>query len=149
MLKPISVTVNDEQQVVVQIDGETRQGDVWYLSLQLGADPTQEVPVATEVRRLLSVWMECIAQLTPGQVTWLPFDFSDESTRWLACHYDGCDTHLRFGWSSVEGWAVAPFDSAGYSRAGQTFRADDAAADAIRVYRPFLLNQLRKSMQQL
>ena len=149
MSAAVSVFVNPDDQIVVRIGEDTRTGDTWYLGLQRGQDMSDDRDVRALVRRLIRTWIDVLSTMQNGEITWLPFDFSDEFTRWIACSCDNRRIALRFGWSPVEGWAVDPYDASGFARAGQDFHLDVAAANDTSLYRPYLLSRLRSCMCRL
>jgi hypothetical protein len=57
---------------------------------------------------LLSQWRQAIADAKTGDTVFLPYDFEDESIRWLRCRFthEGCS--LQAGWSPQEGARVKP-----------------------------------------
>ncbi len=57
---------------------------------------------------LVREWLRLLLELRDGQQVFLPFDFSDEFTRWLTIRREGREATAVLGWSTVEGWAISP-----------------------------------------
>ena len=137
------VTVANGQQFQVQIGDEVRTGDLYYL----GIDPRNkdhDCPLDVGLRRLIDGWIETIVANDEGQIFYLPFDFSDEFTRWLACEKSGSEITVVFGWAEVEGWSFSPSDFSEHSRELKDFRPDEPTNPQT-IYTPRLLSDLRRS----
>ncbi len=98
----------------------SRRSDSYYLALDQGVLPDQEdaMKVRAVLRVLLGNWRTAVAQLEKGATAYLPYDFSDQCTAWLACELDDGELLLRHGWATVEGWAVLPSDSSAHIEPG-------------------------------
>ena len=81
--------------------------DSYYLALNQGVLADQEdAPKERAVLRvLLGNWRTAVARLVKGTTAYLPYDFSDQGTAWLACELDDGDLLLQHGWADVEGWS--------------------------------------------
>lgn len=71
-------------------------------------ESASRVALEAGLRGLLREWLRHLQSLEDGGLVWLPFDFSDEYTRWLAVQRSGDEVSLVFGWAAVEGWAIDP-----------------------------------------
>jgi len=58
--------------------------------------------------RLHEQWLDAVQGLKIGELAYLPFDFSDQSTRWLRCTATSGGYLVVQGWSNVEGWSFSP-----------------------------------------
>jgi len=137
------IRITDGEQFRVQIGDEIRSGDLYYL----GIDPRNkdhECNVDTGLRRLIDGWIETIVANADGRIFYLPFDFSDEFTRWLACEKRGPEITIVFGWAEVEGWSFSPSDFSAHSRDLKEFLADEPVNPQT-LYTPRLLSDLRRS----
>lgn len=128
--------------LVLRFAGELYRADSYYLALdpQLDPDREDEVKVRAVLRRLLERWRDAVRALAPGDATYIPYDFSDQCTAWLRLQRQSREETLRIdrGWSSVEGWALCPSDSAtrtapsGFNRDGPSVCAPiEEVLDAI------------------
>jgi hypothetical protein len=84
--------------------------DSYYLALdsELLPDIENEQKVCAVLIRLLEQWLKAIRTLDVDDVAYLPYDFSDQYTGWLRCICTPVGYVLAHGWSSVEGWSLAP-----------------------------------------
>lgn len=137
------IHITDGEQFQVRIGEETRAGDLYYL----GIDPrNKDHNCSSDVglMRLIDGWIETIVANEPGRIFYLPFDFSDEFTRWLACEKSGAEITIVFGWAEVEGWSFSPSEFSEHSRDLRDFRADEPTNPQT-FYTPQLLSNLRRS----
>ena len=137
------IHITDGEQFEVRIGDETRTGDLYYL----GIDPrNKDHDCSSDVglMRLIDGWIETIVANESGRIFYLPFDFSDEFTRWLACEKSGSEITVVFGWAEVEGWSFSPSDFSEHSRKLTDFRADEPTNPQT-FYTPRLLSNLRRS----
>lgn len=137
------LTIISDEQFRVRIGDEVRSGDLYYL----GIDPRNvdhNCTVDVGLRRLIDGWIETIAANVEGVIFYLPFDFSDEFTRWLACEKRGSEITVVFGWADVEGWSFSPSDFHEHSRDLMGFLPDEPANPQT-FYTPRLLGDLRRS----
>ena len=137
------IHITDGEQFQVRIGDETRSGDLYYL----GIDPrNKDHNCSSDVglMRLIDGWIETIVANESGRIFYLPFDFSDEFTRWLACEKSGSAITVVFGWAEVEGWSFSPSDFSEHSRDLTDFRADEPVNPQT-FYTPRLLSSLRRS----
>ena len=126
-----------------QIGDETRSGDLYYL----GIDPRNadhNCSFGTGLRRLIDGWIETILANDDNRIFYLPFDFSDEFTRWLACEKSGSEITIVFGWAEVEGWSFSPSEFREHSRDLKAFRPDEPVNPQT-FYTSRLLSNLRRS----
>jgi len=98
--------------------------------------------LAEGVRELLRGWLSVLMQMSDGEQVFLPFDFSDEYTRWLTVHRRDREATVVFGWADVEGWAISPTNPAEYSKALPGFQPDDPL-HVQTFYLPGLIGDLR------
>ena len=118
------VLVSTEGICGVQIGEEVRTGDLYYL----GIDPRNkdhECSVDVGLVRLINGWIETLLANEGKRIFCLPFDFSDEFTRWLACEKNGNRITVVFGWAEVEGWSFSPSEFSEHSRDLKGFRPDE------------------------
>ena len=136
------VRVVDSEQFCVRIGDEIRTGDLYYL----GIDPRttdHNCSPAEGLKRLLHGWMDAVLSSRIGQIFHLPFDFSDECTRWVACERDEVEITVVFGWADVEGWSFSPSDFAELSRSLTGFHLDEPT-NPQSFYTPRFLSNLRR-----
>ena len=135
------IQISLEEQLCVRLGEELRTGELYYL----GIDPRNrdhDCTAGTGLRRLIDGWIEMIVEAEDGCLFYLPFDFSDEFTRWLACDKRAREITVVFGWAEVEGWAFSPSDFAQQSGTLTDFRPDDPANPQT-FYVPRVLSNLR------
>lgn len=147
MSNSISIRLLDAEQLLVTIGEERRVGHLYYL----GLDPEsrhEECSVASGLRRLIETWIEVVLEAKPGALFYLPFDFSDEFTRWVACQKSQYTIDCVFGWAPVEGWAFSPADFRQYAAELQDFQPDEPVHPQT-VYLPRFLSGLRQSCSNL
>ncbi|HAV32876.1 MAG: hypothetical protein ACK5A1_21835 [Planctomyces sp.] len=154
----LTVTVNPHNQIEVCLGEESRLGECYYLGLSDAAliDPQvasadDVVPQAVEnsvqsgLRQLLKGWLQLLQQLSDGGQVYLPFDFSDEYTRWVSVRREGVQVELVFGWAPVEGWAISVQDFSEVA-CGLTGFSPDEPFISQRVYLPRLICEVRRAM---
>jgi len=100
--------------------------DSYYLALDDGvlADEEDAPKVRAVLRALLEKWRAAIGQLANGGTAYLPYDFSDQCTAWLACELNGRDLLVRHGWADVEGWTMSPSNPPSLVQMPAGFRVD-------------------------
>lgn len=143
----VTVTLEGDNQIAVRIGDERRTGDTYYLSL----DPLNEVEEADPLpglRCLLQGWLEELTRAKPGDMIHLPFDFSDEFTRWIGCQVTSDEIVAVFGWAEVEGWAIMPSDFSEHSRNLVGFCPDEPLHPQS-FYRPRFISLIRRSRAML
>jgi hypothetical protein len=59
--------------------------------------------VARVIQKLLRQWMERVTQLGDNDLTYLPFDFSDQCSAWLRVKRSGDRIEVQPGWSQLAG----------------------------------------------
>lgn len=103
-------TAHDD--LVLRIGERIWRCDSYYLALDqcVLADNEDASKVQTVLRTLLERWRTAIEDLTDGSTAYLPYDFSDECSAWLACELSNGELLIRHGWSDVEGWSIMPSD---------------------------------------
>jgi ubiquinone/menaquinone biosynthesis C-methylase UbiE len=86
------------------------QADSYYLALDENIQPDSEgaEKVREVLRTLLHQWREAVSDCPVGGTVYLPFDFSDQYTRWLRCQVETDTCVLQPGLSSIEGWNFLP-----------------------------------------
>lgn len=139
----LDVQLTSDDEFLLRLGEETRPGTLYYL----GIDPQSaehDCPPKEGLRRLLTSWLdELIKSRSLTGPCYLPFDFGDESTQWLACEVSGNMVHAVFGWAEVEGWAISPSDISQHARHLPGFTpAEPAFVQSF--YLPRLLSDLRR-----
>ena len=97
--------------LVLRLGEFERRCDSFYLALDNYVLPDAED--ADKVRQvlvqLLEQWRNLVAELGPGQVTYVPYEFDDQSSGWIQVSAVGEDqVELLPVWSGLEGWAFYP-----------------------------------------
>jgi hypothetical protein len=146
-MRNVSVSLNADNQITVTLGTESRAGESYYLGLEPNSANHSFRP-ATGIMQLLTEWIRLISELKCGQQLFLPFDFSDEYTRWLNLHRDGRNLIVVFGWATIEGWAISPKDLSQYAHGLPGFMPDEPLISQT-LYLPRVLNELRLSREQL
>lgn len=137
----LEVRLINEDEFCIRVGTDLQTGALYYL----GIDPESaehHCSPAQGVRRLLDRWLQVITEEATGQIFYLPFDFSDESTRWLACEKSGQQITTVFGWAPVEGWSFSPSDFESYRHQLSDFQPD-VPANPQTIYLPRFLSELR------
>lgn len=146
-MRNVSVSLNADNQIAVTVGTESRAGESYYLGLQPNSENHDFRP-ATGTMQLLSEWIRLLSELADGQSLFLPFDFSDEFTRWLNLHREGRNVTIVFGWATVEGWAISPNDLSHHAFGLPGFMPDEPLITQT-FYLPRVLNELRLSRDLL
>lgn len=137
------ISISDSEQFRIQIGEEVRSGDLYYL----GIDPrNKDHDCSSDIglMRLIDGWIETIITNDDNCTFYLPFDFSDESTRWLACEKSNSEITIVCGWAEVEGWSFSPSDFSALSRDLSGFQPDEPTI-AQTFYTARFLSDLRRS----
>lgn len=94
--------------VVLLFGDERHVCDSYYLALDAQLLPECEdvEKVRAVLRRLLEQWLQAAEHLPDGGTIYLPYDFSDQCTGWLACTRTGDHVSLQRGFALVEGWSL-------------------------------------------
>ena len=112
--------------LVLRLGDFSRRCDSYYLALDqrilAGREDGSKVRVV--LRALLEQWRAAIALLADGSTTYLPYDFSDQYTAWLACERRDDTLYVSHGWAEVEGWSFSPSDFSAYAMSVPGFRRD-------------------------
>lgn len=143
----VDVSLADNDKFRVQVGEEVRSGELYYL----GIDPRNkdhEITAEEGLYRLIGNWVTSIVEVEDQTSFYLPFDFSDEFTRWLACEKDGSLLTVICGWAEVEGWSFSPSDFGQLLRGLTGFRPEDDASPQT-FYTPRFLSDLRRSQATL
>lgn len=143
-MRNVSVSLNSDNQIEVRVGSESRAGESYYLGLQPNSENHDFRPVEGTMQ-LISEWIRLLTDLKDGQQLFLPFDFSDEFTRWLTLHRDGRDVTIVFGWATVEGWSISPRDLSQYAHGLPNFVPDEPLLTQT-FYLPHVLSNLRQSL---
>ena len=106
-------TAHDD--LVLRIGDCVWRCDSYYLALDRGmlADHEDASKVRAVLRTLMEKWRTAIEDLADGATAYLPYDFSDQCTAWLACELSNGELLIRHGWADVEGWSIMPSDPPG------------------------------------
>ena len=147
MNKPISIKLKDADHLIVQIGDEVRTGNLYYLGIDRAGNENEYNPVLG-VQRLIDGWIQTIMESTDNRMFYLPFDFSDEFTRWVACQRNGPNIDCVFGWVAFEGWSISPSDFREHAFNLKGFQPDDPVHVQTN-YCPALLSGLRSSRSKL
>lgn len=117
-------TAHDD--LVLRFAGETWIGDSYYLALDRKVLPEDESPTKVKVvlRTLLEYWFSIILNLENDGTTFLPFDFSDQSTGWLRCQREGNEITVSQGQALVEGHSLFPSAVGDHSLGPVGFKVD-------------------------
>lgn len=100
-------TIHDD--LVLRIGDSSWRCDSYYLAIEQYERADDDAPrVRAVLRALLEKWKTAIEELTNGATAYLPYDFSDQCTAWLACELVDGELVIRHGWSDVEGWSIMP-----------------------------------------
>ncbi|MFM8479552.1 MAG: hypothetical protein ACKOEO_27505 [Planctomycetaceae bacterium] len=131
-MRTLAIRLNSSNQIEVRCGTESRCGECHYLEtgFTLNADSTtanepSHSQLNTAIRQLLREWHRVLSSLEDGGLIWLPFDFSDEITKWLAVQRSGDEATLVFGRAPVEGWAIDPRNLADLPRTIPGFVPDE------------------------
>ena len=146
-MRNVSVSLNADNQIEVHVGSESRAGESYYLGLQPNSENHEFRPIEGTMQ-LVGEWIRLLTELKDGQQLFLPFDFSDEYTRWLTMQRDGRDVTIVFGWATVEGWSISPQDLSQYAHGLPNFVPDEPLHTQT-FYLPLVLNNLRQSLATL
>ena len=141
-MRNVSVSLNSDNQIEVQVGSESRAGESYYLGLQ-PASENHDFRPATGTTQLVGEWIRLLSDLQDGQQLFLPFDFSDEYTRWLTWHRVGLEVTIIFGWATVEGWSISPRDLSQYAHGVPGFMTDEPFHPQA-FYLPRVISNLRQ-----
>ena len=140
----VSVSLNADNQIEVRVGSESRVGESYYLGLQSNSENHEFHPLEGTIQ-LLSEWIRLITELKDGQQLFLPFDFSDECTRWLTMYRDNRHVTIVFGWAGMEGWSISPRALTQYAHGLPGFMPD-APFHTQTFYLPQFISNLRNSL---
>lgn len=146
-MRNVSVSLNADNQILVQVGTEHRTGESFYLGLQAGGKGPGGRPIEA-IMQLVSEWIRLLIEMNDGEQLFLPFDFSDEYTRWLTVHRNRCEVTIVFGWAAVEGWSISTQDLNPYAHCLPGFRPDEPLHTQT-FYLPHVLSNLRQSLAVL
>ena len=146
-MRNVFVNLNSNCQIEVQVGTEFRVGESYYLGLQADDEGSGDHPVEG-THQLVSEWIRLLTELDDGAQLFLPFDFSDEFTRWLTMHRDGRDVTIVFGWATIEGWSIPTRDLSLYAHGVPGFVPDEPLYTQT-FYLPRVLSNLRHSLALL
>jgi len=140
-MRNVSVRLSAHNQIEVRVGNESRTGETYYLGLQSDHHAEPCGPV-TGTLKLVTEWIRLLSELRDGEQVFLPFDFSDEYTRWLTLTRDARDVSVVFGWANIEGWAIPPSDFSQYAHELPEFVPDEPFYSQS-FYLPAVLSDLR------
>ena len=143
-MRNVSVSLNSDNQIEVRVGTESRAGECYYLGLQPNGEYIDFRPVEGTIQ-LLRAWIRLLADLPDGRQLFLPFDFSDEYTRWLTLQRECRHVTIVFGWATVEGWSISPLDLSQYAYSLPEFMPDEPLHTQT-FYLPRVLSELRHSL---
>ena len=143
-MRNVSVSLNADNQIEVNVGSESRAGESYYLGLHPNSENDDFRPVKGTMQ-LVGEWIRLLSDLKDGQQLFLPFDFSDEYTRWLTMLREGRDVTVVFGWATVEGWSISPQDLSQYAHSLPNFMPDEPLHTQT-FYLPNVLSNLRHSL---
>jgi hypothetical protein len=112
--------------IVLRFGGEQWVCDSYYLALDSGLLPEREDAgkIRVVLLRLLEQWQAAVARLPDGGTVYLPYDFSDQCTCWLACKRTGGEVIVSRGWADLEGWSFSPSNAGNLFNCPRGFRID-------------------------
>ena len=143
----VDVRFTSDEEFSLRVGDERRTGGLYYL----GIDPrTPDHKCAPDVglRKLLAGWIDCLIDRQLPCPVYLPFDFGDETTQWLACERSQNYVDVVFGSAPVEGWAINVSDFRGYSASLSDFTPNEPVFIQT-FYLPRLLSDLRRQLRCL
>ena len=143
-MRNVSVSLNADNQIEVHVGSESRAGESYYLGLHPNSENDDFRPIEGTMQ-LVGEWIRLLSDLKDGQQLFLPFDFSDEYTRWLTMLREGRDVTVVFGWATVEGWSISPKDLSQYAHSLPNFMPDEPLHTQT-FYLPNVLSNLRHSL---
>lgn len=97
-------TLHDD--LILYLGSEEWRCDSYYLAVdeEPATGKVDETMVRSRLCRVLEQWRATIQGLEPGEMAYLPFDYSDQSTRFLRCVRLGDGLEVAAGWTGAEGW---------------------------------------------
>jgi hypothetical protein len=110
----VTFTFEDDEtyhdDLVLRIGDSVWRCDSYYLLIdrEILPDDEDSSKVRVVLHTLLKSWRKAIEDLTDGTTVYLPYDFSDECSAWLACELVKAELLIRRGWADVEGWSIFP-----------------------------------------
>jgi len=137
----IDLQFTSADEFALRVGSEQRTGSLYYLGIDPRA-PDHNCMPTTGLARLFSSWIERLLQPHVSSPVFLPFDFADETTQWIACETSDNTVHMVFGWAHVEGWAISPSDFGKHATSLPDFTPDEPTFIQS-FYLPRLLNELR------
>lgn len=140
----VSVRLDVDNRIVVQIGSECHSGDSYYLGID-PRSPDHNCTPKQGLKSLLLNWLAIVSAAADRSIIYLPFDFSDEYTRWIACQRDGDQILVVFGWAGIEGWAISPSDFQEYSGSLPEFVPDEPVV-VQSFYTPYFISSIRRSI---
>lgn len=102
----LSVSLDADNRIVIRVGNEFQTGETHYLAME-ASDANRRAALWQALQTLLQDWISLLNRSCNGDIVYLPFDFSDEATSWLACHCDHTEFTLVFGRMDIEGWEIA------------------------------------------
>jgi len=138
----------DHSDLVLRLGDREYRCDSYYLLLDNALLPGQEdeAKVRAVLRRLLEQWAVAVEGLRARDVVYLPFDFSDQCTCWLAVErIDDASVSITPGWSLVEGWTFMPSEIGSHLRQLPDFKPDE---EALRMDRAEVTAAIRSSIDR-
>ena len=146
-MRTVTVRLNGNNQIAVTVGDESRTGECYYLGLHPNSIGSDFNP-RRGVELLLGQWLRLLTDLRDEEQLFLPFDFSDEFTRWLTVRRSGCDATIVIGWSTIEGWAISLEDFSDLAHGLPGFIPDDPLTPQT-FYLPRVLSDLRSCVMNL
>lgn len=153
-MRKLAVRLTADNQIEVTVGTESRTGETYYLGMNINTLDAPEVDEELSERpiegciALVREWLRLLLELRDGQQVFLPFDFSDEYTRWLTIRREGREATAVLGWSTVEGWAISPSNFEEHAHSLPEFSPDEPL-HVQTFYMPQLLSNLRQSLMEL
>jgi hypothetical protein len=143
----IDLQFTSADEFTLRIGSEQRTGSLYYLGIDPRA-PDYNCTPCTGLARLLRNWIEHLLHTDTPNPVFLPFDFTDETTQWIACETSDNTIHMVFGWAHVEGWAISPSDFGQYATSLPDFTPNEPTLIQS-FYLPRFLNELRHQIAWL
>ncbi len=131
--------------VIVRVARNEFTCDSYYFLICGERDCTPEDSQESIVRSILGLmldeWVEAVEQLQVGQSTHLPFDFSDQCSRWIhVVRTDASHCVVRHMSDPLEAWAMSPV---GFRRFLGDLRDPNYSSERYSIDRQHLLAELR------
>jgi len=143
----LDLQLYSDDQFKLTVGDESRTGSLYYLEID-PKSPDESCSPENGLARLLGGWLTRLTVDYDEMLCYLPFDFADECTQWLACEKSGSLVNIVFGWAPVEGWAVSPCEFRSCADSLESFTPNEPLHIQT-FYLPRLLSELRRLISRL